>query len=188
MVDSLLITELNAGSRKAFSSLYDKYAGMVYGFACSVLKNETLAEDITQLCFMQLWEHKESISAGKNLPAWLYVSARNAIYKELRRQVTATKYIDFAALHSENSQRASEGDADFNLIHNEMNRVIDSLPETRRKVFIMKTFQEMSVKEIAEALGISPKTVETHLRRAYTALREDIAKIILSAVLGVFLF
>lgn len=187
MVDSQLITGLNAGSRKAFSSLYDKYAGMVYGFACSVLKNETLAEDITQLCFMQLWEHKESISAGKNLPAWLYVSARNAIYKELRRQVTATKYIDFAAVHSENSQKESEGTADFNLIHNEMNRVIDSLPEIRRKVFVMKMFQEMSVREIAETLGISTKTVETHLHRAYSALREDIAKIILAAVLGIFI-
>ena len=36
--DSLLIIELNSGSRKAFSAIYDKYAGMVYSYACSILK------------------------------------------------------------------------------------------------------------------------------------------------------
>lgn len=175
--DSLLVIQLNAGSKKAFSALYDKYAGMVYSYAWSVLKDRILAEDITQFCFMQLWEHRETVSAYKNLPAWLYVMARNAVYKEIRQQITATKYIDFATESFEHYQKAVDGKADYGLIIKEIDKFLDSLPETRRKVFMMKAFQEMSVKEIAQAMSISPKTVETHIHRAYTALRAAIAKV-----------
>ena len=180
--DSLLIIELNSGSRKAFSAIYDKYAGMVYSYACSILKDRDLAEDISQFCFMQLWEHRETISAHRNLPAYLYVTARNAIYKELRRQITATKYLDFAAGSSEPFQKASNGNADYDLIVKEIDKFIESLPETRRKVFLMKAFKEMSVKEISQELGMSPKTVETHIYRSYSALRAAIAKIAFTVI------
>ena len=175
--DSLLIIQLNAGSKKAFSALYDKYAGMVYGYAYSMLKDKILAEDITQFCFMQLWEHKETVSAYKNLPAWLYVTARNAIYKETRQQIVATKYIDFATETFERYQMATDGNIDYMLIIKEIEKFIASLPETRRKAFMMKAFQDKSVKEIADTMSISPKTVETHIHRAYTALRAAVAKL-----------
>ena len=185
--DSLLIIQLNAGSKKAFSALYDKYAGMVYGYAWSILKDRILAEDITQFCFMQLWEHRESISAYKNLPAWLYVTARNAIYKEARQQIVASKYIDFATESFEQFQKASDGNLDYGLIIKEIDKFIDSLPETRRKVFMMKAFREMSVKEIADTMNISPKTVETHIHRSYSALRAAIARIAF-AIAGIITF
>ena len=167
--DSLLIIQLNAGSKKAFSALYDKYAGMVYGYAYSMLKDKILAEDITQFCFMQLWEHKETVSA--------YITARNAIYKETRQQIVATKYIDFATETFERYQMATDGNIDYMLIIKEIEKFIASLPETRRKVFMMKAFQDKSVKEIADTMSISPKTVETHIHRAYTALRAAVAKL-----------
>ncbi|MBO5194300.1 MAG: RNA polymerase subunit sigma-70, partial [Bacteroidales bacterium] len=73
--DRMLIVQMNAGSKKAFASLYDKYVSMVYGYVYSVLKDSTLAEDITQFCFMKLWEHRSIIAQDRNLPAWLYVTA-----------------------------------------------------------------------------------------------------------------
>ena len=58
--DKSLIMRLNMSDKASFEVLYDKYVGMVYGFINSVLKNETLAEDLTQWCFMQLWEHRQT--------------------------------------------------------------------------------------------------------------------------------
>lgn len=49
--DKILIEQLNASSVEAFSSLYDKYAGMVYNFTLSILKDSCVCEDITQSCF-----------------------------------------------------------------------------------------------------------------------------------------
>ena len=64
--DKSLIARLNMSDKASFEVLYEKYVGMVYGFIDSVLKNETLAEDLTQWCFMQLWEHRQTISAERN--------------------------------------------------------------------------------------------------------------------------
>ncbi|MBS7312575.1 MAG: hypothetical protein KIG46_04900 [Bacteroidales bacterium] len=96
--DQILITQLNASSMEAFSSLYDKYAGMVFNFTLSILKDEYLSEDITQTCFAMMWTRRETIAPDGNVPAWLYVVARNAVFKELRRQVTASKYLDYLSI------------------------------------------------------------------------------------------
>lgn len=79
--DAILIKGLNMSDREAFGCLYDKYVKMVYGFLMSLLKDQHLAEDLTQWCFVQLWEHRAGITVDRNLPAWLYVTARNAAYK-----------------------------------------------------------------------------------------------------------
>ena len=63
MVDEKLIRRLNVSDEDAFEALYDRYVGMVYNFLNSVLKNDALAEDYTQWCFLQLWEHRLSISS-----------------------------------------------------------------------------------------------------------------------------
>ena len=54
--DYILIAKLNASSKQAFGEIYDKYVTMVYSFALSVIHDESVAEDITQLVFVRLWE------------------------------------------------------------------------------------------------------------------------------------
>ena len=146
--DVELIKRLNESDKDSFEMLYDRYVGMVYSFLNSLLKNESLAQDYTQWCFMQLWEHRHSISSDRNLPAWLYVTARNAAYKEVRRQVVVARYVEL------------------------------SLPEARRRIFIMRMEEGKSVNEIAQELGISPKTVETQIARAKSFLKEHVSDLL----------
>ena len=70
--DYLLIIQLNGGSKRAFSVIYDKYVGIIYSYVNSILRDDLLAEDITQFSFMQLWKHRDRISPYRNLPAYLY--------------------------------------------------------------------------------------------------------------------
>ena len=83
MNDAALIRLLNASDKKAFEQLYDKYVGMVHGFLRSLLKNNEQVEDITQWCFMQLWEHRREMASDRNLPAWLYVFCGYLRYRGL---------------------------------------------------------------------------------------------------------
>ena len=183
MNDAILIKQLNASDKKAFGLLYDKYVGMVYGFLVSVLRQEGLAEDLTQWCFMQMWERRETISAERNLPAWLYVIARNAAIKELRRQVTAANYVEYALNSKQEAEHDAGPQSDLKVITEEMERVIGQLPESRRKIFLMRTVDGLSVNEIAEKLGISPKTVETQIARAKQALRECVSPLLYLAII-----
>ena len=57
--DYILISKLNASSKQAFNDLYEKYVDMVYSFVLSILNDNSVAEDITQFVFIQLWEHRK---------------------------------------------------------------------------------------------------------------------------------
>lgn len=65
--DKILIEQLNASSVEAFSSLYDKYAGMVYNFTLSILKDSCVCEDITQSCFALMWSRRAEFDPCGNL-------------------------------------------------------------------------------------------------------------------------
>lgn len=182
--DQILIEQLNASSMEAFSALYDKYAGMVFNFTLSILKDDCISEDITQSCFALMWSRRASISPDGNLPAWLYVVARNAVFKEVRRQVTASKYLDYLSNRDEAETQESElTNGDTSVILAEAEAAIDALPESRRKIYKMRFIDGLSVHEISERLDISTKTVETQIARAKNAIRQRISELLMLAVL-----
>lgn len=183
--DQILIEQLNASSIEAFSALYDKYAGMVFNFTHAILKDTYLSEDITQSCFALMWIRRASISPDGNVPAWLYVVARNAVFKELRRQVTASKYIDYVSNSDAARQEEFEtGDTrDTAVILAEAEAAIAALPESRRMIYKMRFIEGLSVHEISERLDISPKTVETQIARAKNAIRQRISELLMLAVI-----
>lgn len=184
--DQILIEQLNASSMEAFSALYDKYAGMVFNFTLSILKDDCISEDITQSCFALMWSRRASISPDGNLPAWLYVVARNAVFKEVRRQVTASKYLDYLSNNDNaDSQENDLTERDTAVIMSEAEAAIAALPESRRKIYKMRFIDGLSVHEISERLDISTKTVETQIARAKNAIRQRISELLmLTAILG----
>ena len=184
--DQILIKQLNASSVEAFSALYDKYAGMVFNFTLSILKDDCISEDITQSCFALMWSRRATISPDGNLPAWLYVVARNAVFKEVRRQVTASKYLDYLSNNDNaDSQENDLTERDTAVIMSEAEAAIAALPESRRKIYKMRFIEGLSVHEISERLDISPKTVETQIARAKNAIRQRISELLmLTAILG----
>lgn len=180
--DQILIEQLNASSIEAFSALYDKYAGMVFNFTHAILKDTYISEDITQSCFALMWIRRTSISPDGNVPAWLYVVARNAVFKELRRQVTASKYIDYVS-NSDGVRLEEFETGDTAVILAEAEAAIASLPESRRMIYKMRFIEGLSVHEISERLDISPKTVETQIARAKNAIRQRISELLMLAVI-----
>ena len=182
--DQILIEQLNASSVEAFSALYDKYAGMVFNFTRSILKDDAISEDITQSCFGLMWSRRETFSPDGNVPAWLYVVARNAVFKEVRRQVTASKYLDYLSNNDNaDSQENDLTERDTAVIMSEAEAAIAALPESRRKIYKMRFIEGLSVHEISERLDISPKTVETQIARAKNAIRQRISELLMLAVL-----
>lgn len=173
--DYILILQLIGGSKQAFSALYQKYVDRVYGYVLSMTHNQTTAEDITQYCFMKVWEHHARLRPEDNFAAYLYVVARNATYNETRRRLSATRYADFVARSAEGAINYTLCDVNVSMLRQEMQKVVATLPEVRRKIYLLSSEQNMTNAEIAQALGISVKTVETQLGRVTAAMRRKLA-------------
>lgn len=173
--DSLDIIRLNNGSKPAFVSLYNKYVGRIYSYIRSMVSEDSLSEDLTQFCFMKIWEHRKEIKADANFPAYLYVIARNAVFKEMRRMLTSNAYIDFISKSSSFTDNATQQDVYFKLLQEKIEEIVSKLPNARRRIYIMSANQLMTNEEIAHTLNISPKSVETQLRRVNITLRKELS-------------
>ncbi len=175
--DRRLILELNASSRKAFTELYHKYIGMVMGFLSSMLNDRSLSEDLAQYCFLQLWNHRESISPERNLPAYLYVIAKNAVLNELRRQEQASRFADYILNCQDGVELPAIG-VDTQKLQQEVLSAIASLPQARRRIFEMRVIEGKTCPAIAEELGLSVKTVETQVARSTKLLKKTVEKLV----------
>lgn len=166
------IAEIRNGDITAFEAVFRTYyrrlCAAVYGFVDSA---ET-AEEIVQELFLRIWRQRESLQITDSLQAYLYQAARNA----------SLNYLKHRRIESQWSERVRAGDApvaraaDEDLAEDELSRAIEAgiaaLPERCRLVFTMSRRQGLSYAEIAEALGISVKTVEAQMGRALKSLRE----------------
>ena len=181
MEDKLLLQQLRDGSTFAYRTLYYKYWEQTYNNIYKRLKDQEQAEDLTQDVFMQLWLKREE-TLIENLPAYLYVTARNSVYKLMGKQ---SRFVPIDEL-LENLAKA-ENQTDARLLKNEFmsayEALIDTLPAGQQAIFRMRYNDGLSPDEIAEALNLSPKTVRNQLGKALVRVKSALGLLSLLAIL-----
>lgn len=177
--DQELFTRLQVGEGSALDELFRRHYVDLCRVALRFVKNEQEAEDIVQNLFVSIWEKRSGTTdeIGAVGP-YLRRAVRNRSLNFLRNQKRIP--VDDADI-PENTVAGLRADDELNQdeLRNRINKAIDALPERCRLVFVMSKIEEMSHKEIAEALEISPKTVENQMTRAYRFLREWLGSIVL---------
>ncbi|HZY35942.1 MAG TPA: sigma-70 family RNA polymerase sigma factor [Mucilaginibacter sp.] len=167
--DLFLLSEMRAGNRAAFDSLYEKYKKDVFNEAYKRLSDADLAKDVTQDVFTSLWI-KGSENEINNLPGYLYISIKNNTLRLMQRQ---SKFIPIPDLLEELDNNRNRADAE--MLYKELTRaydsLIESLPEQQRVIYKMRYNDHLTPDEIAQQLEISPKTVRNHLGKAITRLK-----------------
>lgn len=155
----------------------------VKAFAWKILKSEEDAEDVAQDIFVKLWDNPEIWESKETWDSYIYTMARNQIYNFLKHKSVELSYQE--KLVQEDSP-SFEFDIYDKLYAKELQLLIkltlDTMPEQRKKIFVMSRQKGMSHQEIADNLHISIRTVERHV---YLAL-QDLKKIILIAFFSYF--
>jgi RNA polymerase sigma-70 factor (ECF subfamily) len=181
MEDKLLLQQLRDGSTFAYRALYHRYWEQTYNNIYKRLKDQEQAEDLTQDVFMSLWLKREE-TLIENLPAYLYVTARNSVYKLMGKQ---SRFVPIDEL-LENLAK-SENQTDARLLKNEFmsayEALIDTLPVAQQTIFRMRYNDGLSPDEIAEALDLSPKTVRNQLGKALVKVKATLGLLSLLAIL-----
>ena len=172
VTDHQLFRRLQAGEATALDELFRRHYADCCRVALRFVSNEAEAEDIVQELFVSIWDKRAD---GKDAPdavgPYLRRAARNRSLNYLRDRKRIP--VDDGEVPV---TLAAEGLADAGLERDELRHrihsAIDKLPERCRLVFVMNKLEDMSHKEIAGALEISPKTVENQMTRAYRLLRQ----------------
>lgn len=167
-----LLLQLSRGNKLAFDILYGKYWKQVYNAAYKRLNNAGQAQDIAQDIFVQLWI-RGTASLIENLPAYLFVAARNGVFKYMEKE---GKY---AALpDAVNNLESPAGGPDAKMLHAEFLKAFDALvaalPAQQAIIFKLRFNEGLSSQEIADRLQISPKTVRNQIGKALATLKDSL--------------
>lgn len=164
------------GNKKAlFDQLFrEQYTSLVYT-AFNILGDQSESEDVVQDLFVDLWKKDQTLSDIKSINAYLKKSTQNKCFDYLRKQKRIERN---KTIVQHNAPVIHTISAEDDYISNEkvqhINAVVNRLPEKGRAIFMMSRYDEMTYKEISEALQISLKTVEYHMSQNLKFLRQAI--------------
>jgi len=171
--DKILIQGLAEGNSRIFDYIFLHYYSVLVAYVIKQGIDNAAAEDIVQDFFIKLWINRNSLSITESLKNYFFISIKNKCYDYFRHEKVEEKAKEMLLLDSEESFNDRDHLAESDL-RELINMAIGKLPDKCRKIFIMNRFKHMKPAEIAELEGVSVRTVEGHIGKAYKLLRKEL--------------
>ena len=172
-----LLAGAQGGNLFAFDEIVRRYQRRVYSTALRIVRRHDLADDVTQEAFLRAHRALASYDRGRPFGPWICRIAANLAINHVRSPEAREEGLDEGALDL-SPAAASDGPLDA-VLEKEARGVLEEavgrLPAEQRAVFVLRTFEDLSYKEIAEALDLSVGTVMSRLSRAREKLRGALA-------------
>ena len=185
--DSILIDQLLKGDIQAFDQLFVKYANRLYGFSLRYLKSDTDAEELVQDVFVKVWENRNTLKMDSSFKSYLFTIAYHEISNFFRSKSYHQAYVRETVALADLSDNSEEG-MEYASVLEEVDKLIDLLPERRRSIFIKSRKEGKSSKEIAAELNLTPGTVDNNISEALKFLRQKLEYEKLTFLLFIALF
>lgn len=183
-----LIVLLRNNSPVAFQQLFDLYSQKLYHFSFSYLKSDSESEEIVQEVFLKIWEKRASLKTGKSFKSYLFTIAFNAIRKNFNKKMKEDKYKHELFEWITEEKPELESCIEFEALIQKLDLLIERLPEKRKEIFLRRKKEGKSISEIADEMGISPKTVKNQITEAMNYLKKSFDENDVSSLLFYFLF
>ena len=187
-IDSLAVKNLNQGDVKAFDELFNKYSPRLYNFSVKYLKSVEEAEEVVQEVFLYIWDKREGLKPDNSFNAYIFTIAYNIIKKYFIKKSRDNAFKDdliHTLLEQENNL---DKIIDYKFLLEKVERIINALPNRRKEIFIKRKYDGLSVKQIADEIGISPNTVENQLASARKQILNELQKDKLAGLIFFMLF
>ena len=170
--NDFLLSAVQRGDQKAFDTLFRRYYPMLCAYGHRFVELED-AEEIVEDSLLWIWENRETLVIESSLNSYLFKMVYRRALNKLAH-IDATQRAD-TRFYEEMQEMLQ--DTDYYQIEELAKRIEDAvaaLPESYREAFVMHRFRDMSYKEIAETLGVSPKTIDYRIQQAVKQLRMDL--------------
>ena len=165
--DEDLLAALRGDDDRAFAELYRRYARPLVTTAFRKTGDGAVAEDLVHEVFLSLWLRRGEISVQGAVRVYLFSALKNRVISHYHRQATAA----LVPLDDLRDLLPAPADSDA-LLGEFYEHSLQKLPERCREVFVMSR-SGYTMREIAQSLGISEKTVEVHIGKALRLLRAE---------------
>jgi RNA polymerase sigma-70 factor (ECF subfamily) len=173
--DAMLLARIEAGDDRALAEVYDEHAGLVFGVARRVTRDEQLARDVSQEVFLSLWELPERVDLTKgSLRTFLAMLAHRRAVDEVRRserRATAQASLVMRDQVDGPEQDVVETAAATWRVER-LREVVKSLSEEQWAALRLAYFDGLTYRQVAAALRIPEGTAKSRLRLGLGKLRD----------------
>jgi RNA polymerase sigma-19 factor, ECF subfamily len=174
MEDPELLRRIQAGDEGAYDAAFRTWYPALVRVADAILRDFDAAEEVAQDVMVQLWRRRHLLDAALSLRAYLLRSIRNRALNHLRHaKVRRDTAAEVQGLYDE--PLGSDQPIVANELADAVRIALRELPPRCREIFQMSRVDGLKYAEIAEALDISPKTVEAQMGKALKILRARLA-------------
>jgi len=169
--DAQLIERLKRRESQAMAVLYDRYKRLVYSITYYAVREQGVAEDLTQETFWRVWNRIQTFDAERGkLDQWIATIARNRAVDYLRSMRNAPQ-LSFETIESNASYFSTESHASRIERQNAILEAFKTLNPAQREMIELAHYQGLTQTEIAETLHRPLGTVKSVLRSALKILR-----------------
>ena len=178
-IDGFLVKRFKSGDTRAFDELVLKYQKQIYELAYNFTHHVDDAFDLSQEIFLRAFKALDKFKGEAAFYTWLYRIAKNACidYTRKRKRYQNVALEDDILFSYQNSYRGISNDmpdknAERKELEIEISKAIEQLSPRQKQVFILRHYEGLALKEIAEKLGLRIGSVKAHLFNATRMLRK----------------
>jgi len=165
--DAQLLIRIAGEDRGAFRLLFERHSDRIYRFALSLTRSPHLAEEVLQETMMAVWKGAKRFKGRSKVTTWLLGIAKNQAYNLLRKEERGKRLPEAADRVPDPSD-----DARMSV---QVERALDTLPEAQREVLHLVFYENLTVRETAELLGVPEGTVKSRMHHARRNLAKELA-------------
>lgn len=180
--DEDLIVLVQEGNRRAFDEVVRRYKGRLYSFTLRMVKDPSLAEELTQETLIRVYMHAEKYREIAKFSTWVFTIATNLVRNRMRQQSRAPRLLSLNPVPEEDEQPVDppdpHADPSRSVEGEELGRLINEatarIPEKYRIPFLLREVDELSYEEIQQVTGLKLGTVRSRINRARNRFRQNI--------------
>ena len=184
--DEELVDRFKFGDEDSFRILVERHSPRVFNTVCRIVKDRSLAEDLSQEVFVRVYRFLDGFRGKSQFSTWLYRLVVNVCFSAQRKMAREPRTVRLYSGPTNGPEMRSEvrevADTSFSPgkalenaeLASKIKSAIDSLPRVLRMTFVLREFEDLSYRELAEVLGCSQGTVKSRLCRSRETLREKL--------------
>jgi RNA polymerase sigma-70 factor, ECF subfamily len=172
-------------TREAFEALALEHFDALYNTALRLTRNPGEAQDLVQETYLKAYRFFHRFEPGTNIKAWLFTILRNTYINTYRKTLRHQQQVDFdqvapfyidMAEPAEWTDHSSTEEMLRHLVHDDVKRALEALPDEYRMVVLLADLEDFSYKEIADIIRCPVGTVMSRLFRGRRLLRKSLAE------------
>lgn len=170
--EKYLLLKIIEGSEKAYEKLFMRYYPLLCAFAKRYV-DEDSAENIVQDVMLWIWENRHTLTPDIVISQYLLRAVRNRCLNLLTHN--ATKLQAFSHIKEQIYENNNYYDyVQVKELREKIAQAVAELPEDYRKAFELNRYQSMTYSQIADHLGVSPKTIDYRITQSLKILRQKL--------------